>query len=100
MVVTSDNPRSEPPESIIEQILVGIPSDMQHKVRVQPMRDQAITQTLREAQAGDVVLIAGKGHEPDQLISDGRGGIRRVPHDDRVLARSVLEALRKEGSCA
>lgn len=100
VVVTSDNPRSESPESIIEQILAGVPGDMRRKVRVQPLRDQAITQTLRAASEGDVVLIAGKGHEPDQLISDGKGGIRRIPHDDRVLARSVLEALRKEGSCA
>ncbi len=66
-VVTSDNPRSENPDTIIKQILAGMPA----KGRVViPDRDQAITAAIMEAQAGDTILIAGKGHESYQIIGD------------------------------
>jgi len=96
VVVTSDNPRSEQPSAIIDEILAGVPSSLRGKVAVHPQRDRAIEESIRSAQNGDVVLIAGKGHERDQLLPDGRGGIKRIAHDDRVCARTALERMRLE----
>ena len=88
VVVTSDNPRSEEPRSIIEQILVGLrvvdPAAARHVAEVD--RARAIAQAVELAQSGDIVLIAGKGHEPYQLIAG-----RRLDFDDRLVARAALE---------
>ena len=67
-IVTSDNPRSENPRSIIDQIIPGFKKD-NHEVVVN--REQAIGQALKTATAGDIVLIAGKGHETYQVLADG-----------------------------
>ncbi len=97
VVVTSDNPRSEDPEQIIEEVKRGIvvPAD-----RVPPKgqpapkstpclaivdRREAITQAVRDARAGDLVLIAGKGHEKYQQVGD-----RTLPFDDVEVAREAL----------
>ena len=88
VLVTSDNPRSENPEAIIEEILRGAANE----VGVQADRGRAIEQAVRLAEAGDVVVIAGKGHEQGQEI-DGE----IVPFDDREVAR---EALRRLGAPA
>jgi UDP-N-acetylmuramoyl-L-alanyl-D-glutamate--2,6-diaminopimelate ligase len=80
-VVTSDNPRTEDPEQIIQDILKGM--DNSHPYIVEPDRRQAIRKALSEAEAGDVVVIAGKGHETYQII-----GTRYEPFDDRQV---VLE---------
>lgn len=82
--VTSDNPRSEDPQQIVDQVLAGIASP--EAVRVDVDRAGAIRGALEAAEAGDVVLIAGKGHETYQEI----GGHRR-DFDDRRVARRVLE---------
>ena len=97
-VVTSDNPRSEEPTAIIEEILrgtgdaasggSGARSASRARIDVEPDRRLAITRTLESAQAGDVVIIAGKGHEPYQEIK----GVK-YPFDDRVVAREVLQSL-------
>jgi UDP-N-acetylmuramoyl-L-alanyl-D-glutamate--2,6-diaminopimelate ligase len=86
-VVTSDNPRSEDPDAIIQEVVAG-GSDLE----VEPDRRRAIGRALEAAQPGDVVVIAGKGHEQGQEFGD-----RIVPFDDREVAR---EALRRLGATA
>ncbi|MBP7567954.1 MAG: UDP-N-acetylmuramoyl-L-alanyl-D-glutamate--2,6-diaminopimelate ligase [Burkholderiaceae bacterium] len=84
VVVTSDNPRSEKPEAIVSQILLGLarPDDAQ----VQVDRAQAIADTLAQAAAGDVVLLAGKGHEAWQEIGGERLPFSDVHHASAALA--------------
>jgi UDP-N-acetylmuramoyl-L-alanyl-D-glutamate--2,6-diaminopimelate ligase len=88
-IVTSDNPRSEAPDAIIDAVLAGIPPAARSRALVEPDRRGAIELAVAEARPGDVVIIAGKGHEATQTIGD-----RVVPFDDRVVAREVLEATR------
>jgi len=83
-IVTSDNPRSEDPAAIIDEILGGVVRD----VEVEPDRAVAIERALSEAAEGDVVVIAGKGHEQGQEFAD-----RTIPFDDREVARDVLRRL-------
>jgi UDP-N-acetylmuramoyl-L-alanyl-D-glutamate--2,6-diaminopimelate ligase len=84
VLVTSDNPRSEKPLAIIEEILAGVRGD----VEVEPDRAAAIACAVEEAREGDVVVIAGKGHEQGQEVRD-----RTVPFDDREVAREALRRL-------
>ncbi|MFL5848670.1 MAG: UDP-N-acetylmuramoyl-L-alanyl-D-glutamate--2,6-diaminopimelate ligase [Solirubrobacteraceae bacterium] len=90
VVVTSDNPRSEDPETIIAQILDGTGEGAEVEAIVD--RREAIARAIELAGAGDVVVIAGKGHEQGQEFEDGR----KVPFDDVTVAREALtsEALR------
>jgi UDP-N-acetylmuramoyl-L-alanyl-D-glutamate--2,6-diaminopimelate ligase len=85
--VTSDNPRSERPEAIIDEIVAGIPPGAGAAERHAAMADRkaAIRAALEWARAGDVVVIAGKGHETYQII-----GAAVLPFDDREQARAVL----------
>jgi UDP-N-acetylmuramoyl-L-alanyl-D-glutamate--2,6-diaminopimelate ligase len=83
VVVTSDNPRSEDPDAIIAEIVAGAGRD----VRVQADRRAAIELAVSLARHGDVVLIAGKGHEKYQVIGD-----RTLPFDDVEVARAALAA--------
>ena len=83
-IVTSDNPRSEEPQAIIDEILAGVTGE----VEVEPDRAAAIERALTLADEGDVVLIAGKGHEQGQEFAD-----RTIPFDDREVARDVLRRL-------
>jgi UDP-N-acetylmuramoyl-L-alanyl-D-glutamate--2,6-diaminopimelate ligase len=83
VVVTSDNPRSEQPLAIIQDILQGAGMD----VEIDPDRSSAIGRAVDLAQPGDVVVIAGKGHEQGQEI-DGE----KLPFDDRLVAREALRA--------
>jgi UDP-N-acetylmuramoyl-L-alanyl-D-glutamate--2,6-diaminopimelate ligase len=87
-IVTSDNPRSESPESIVEEILAGI--DDRDGVEAEVDRRAAIALALSRAKAGDTVIVAGKGHEQGQEFEDGR----RIPFDDREIAREELIRLR------
>lgn len=82
-VLTSDNPRSEDPEAILDDMVAGL-ADPAAAIRITD-RAAAITEALRQARAGDVVVIAGKGHEPYQELADGR-----IHFDDREVARNVL----------
>jgi UDP-N-acetylmuramoyl-L-alanyl-D-glutamate--2,6-diaminopimelate ligase len=89
VVVTSDNPRSEDPLSIINATVEGVPPDYRGRVVMEPDRRRAIEIALRQARSGDVVLIAGKGHEQTQTIAD-----QVLEFDDRAVASDLLEALR------
>jgi UDP-N-acetylmuramoyl-L-alanyl-D-glutamate--2,6-diaminopimelate ligase len=86
-IVTSDNPRSEEPDAIIAEILAGA-----HGAEVEPDRGAAIARAVEAAAEGDVVVIAGKGHEQGQQFAD-----RTIPFDDREVAS---EALRRLGAPA
>jgi UDP-N-acetylmuramoyl-L-alanyl-D-glutamate--2,6-diaminopimelate ligase len=94
-IVTSDNPRTENPESIIEEILAGI-SD-RTRVIVRADRREAIHEAVRTARPGDLILIAGKGHEDYQIIADpaARGGTRKIHFDDREVAAEACAELGK-----
>jgi UDP-N-acetylmuramoyl-L-alanyl-D-glutamate--2,6-diaminopimelate ligase len=89
-VVTSDNPRSEDPAAIIEQIEAGIDKAALADVVVEQDRRAAIALALGRAGEGDTVVIAGKGHEQGQEFEDGR----KVPFDDRDVAREELRNLK------
>jgi UDP-N-acetylmuramoyl-L-alanyl-D-glutamate--2,6-diaminopimelate ligase len=89
-IVTSDNPRSEDPDAIIDEILAGIDGGVEADgVLVEPDRRAAIRLALERAGGGDVVVIAGKGHEQGQELEGGR----KIPFDDREVAREELRAL-------
>ncbi len=85
VIVTSDNPRSEDPEAIVAQIMGGIDRD---DVRVEVDRRAAIERAIGLAADGDVVVIAGKGHEQGQEFAGGH----KVPFDDATVAREALRA--------
>jgi UDP-N-acetylmuramoyl-L-alanyl-D-glutamate--2,6-diaminopimelate ligase len=82
VIVTSDNPRSEDPEAIIAEILAGIARPVEHDAD----RRAAIRTAIGGAGDGDVVVIAGKGHEQGQEFADGR----KIPFDDVAVAREAL----------
>ena len=84
VLVTSDNPRSEQPEAIIDEVMEGAGPDAEREVD----RRRAITQVIEEAEPGDVVVIAGKGHEQGQEFENGR----KEPFDDVTVAREALRA--------
>jgi UDP-N-acetylmuramoyl-L-alanyl-D-glutamate--2,6-diaminopimelate ligase len=86
-IVTSDNPRSEDPGAIIEEILGGIENGA--NVAVELDRRAAIALAFKEARRGDTVVIAGKGHEQGQEFEGGR----KIPFDDREVAREELRRL-------
>jgi UDP-N-acetylmuramoyl-L-alanyl-D-glutamate--2,6-diaminopimelate ligase len=104
-VVTSDNPRTEPPGQIIDQILAGLrsvcanahaPESLEHGFNgkgyaVEPDRRKAITLAVRASRPGDTILIAGKGHEPYQIV-----GKDKLPFDDRIAAREALALVNRE----
>jgi UDP-N-acetylmuramoyl-L-alanyl-D-glutamate--2,6-diaminopimelate ligase len=94
VVVSSDNPRTESPSAIITQVLSGIPDADRERVRVQPDRARAIHDTIIDAAPTDVVVIAGKGHETEQIIPDGMGGTRTIHFDDREHAKLALRERR------
>jgi UDP-N-acetylmuramoyl-L-alanyl-D-glutamate--2,6-diaminopimelate ligase len=87
VIVTSDNPRSEPPEAIIDEILGGVPPGVFHVKRMADRR-AAIAHAIELAEPGDVVVIAGKGHEQGQELAGGR----KEPFDDVEVARAALRA--------
>ncbi len=91
VVVTSDNPRTENPESIIDAIEVGIKMGIGENIKKEktyiriPKRKDAIREAVGFAKRGDLILIAGKGHEPYQIL-----GTTRIPFDDREIARKAV----------
>ena len=86
IVITSDNPRSEDPQTIITDIIAGLKSVDSDKVTVEPDRGKAIQLLKTIAANNDVVVIAGKGHEDYQILKD-----RTIHFDDREEARKVFE---------
>jgi UDP-N-acetylmuramoyl-L-alanyl-D-glutamate--2,6-diaminopimelate ligase len=92
VVLTSDNPRSEDPLSIMNDAMVGLRRfDTRHVA--EPDRGKAIQLAIQEAQPGDVVLLAGKGHETYQVLKD-----RTIHFDDRETAREVLRSFGYRGN--
>jgi UDP-N-acetylmuramoyl-L-alanyl-D-glutamate--2,6-diaminopimelate ligase len=90
-IVTSDNPRSEEPAAIIDEIVSGIDPVLisEGRVVVETDRRAAIARALEAAEPGDTVVIAGKGHEQGQEFEGGR----KIPFDDRDVARDELRKL-------
>jgi UDP-N-acetylmuramoyl-L-alanyl-D-glutamate--2,6-diaminopimelate ligase len=84
VIVTSDNPRNEDPESIVDQIMEGTGPDAERELD----RRRAIGRAIESAEPGDVVVIAGKGHEQGQEFERGR----KEPFDDVTVAREALRA--------
>jgi UDP-N-acetylmuramoyl-L-alanyl-D-glutamate--2,6-diaminopimelate ligase len=90
VLLTSDNPRSEDPLAIIDAVRAGM--QRTDTLTVEPDREAAIALAIAEAEPGDAVVIAGKGHEAVQVVGD-----EQRPFDDRAVARSVLRARREAG---
>jgi UDP-N-acetylmuramoyl-L-alanyl-D-glutamate--2,6-diaminopimelate ligase len=85
VVLSSDNPRSEDPLMIINDAIVGL-QRTSAKVLIEPDRERAVELALEQARPGDMVLLAGKGHEKTQVLKD-----RTIPFDDREVARRILQ---------
>lgn len=86
VVLTSDNPRSEDPLAIMNDAMVGLQRfDTPHIA--EPDREKAIRKAVEQARPGDIVILAGKGHETYQILKDGP-----VPFDDREVARRILRS--------
>ena len=85
--ITSDNPRTEDPDAIIAEILPGVVASGVF-YRVEPDRAKAISLALAYARSGDVVLIAGKGHETQQILRDGA-----IFFSDAEVALSALRSM-------
>ena len=84
VIVTSDNPRSEDPDSIIADVMKGIDKEKPHVVI--SSREAAINYAVGIARVGDLLVFAGKGHEKYQITAEGR-----IPFDEREILRSALE---------
>jgi UDP-N-acetylmuramoyl-L-alanyl-D-glutamate--2,6-diaminopimelate ligase len=93
-ILTSDNPRSEDPLAILAAMLDGVlsvPQDDRARVIVEPDRAAAIAQAVTLAAPGDVIVVAGKGHETGQYVA---GAV--LPFDDRAVTASALERRAKD----
>lgn len=88
-IVTSDNPRTENPETIIDEIMPGIPKEKQHRITD---REEAIRAALKLARPGDCILIAGKGHENYQIFAD-----ETITFSDSAVVAKYYEELNPEG---
>jgi UDP-N-acetylmuramoyl-L-alanyl-D-glutamate--2,6-diaminopimelate ligase len=86
VIITSDNPRTEAPDSIISDITAGLSSKSRCRIIVEPDRRAAIRSAISMAETGDVVIIAGKGHEDYQIL-----GKKRIHFDDREEAAAALK---------
>jgi UDP-N-acetylmuramoyl-L-alanyl-D-glutamate--2,6-diaminopimelate ligase len=95
VIVTSDNPRSEPPEAIIEEVRRGMLAGRGAEVLSIVDRREAIARALEMARPGVAVVIAGKGHETSQTLRD-----RTIPFDDRQIVRDILRPLSVRGGRA
>lgn len=93
VVVTSDNPRTEDPEAIIDEVMTGARTDERDRVAREADRSRAITLAIEHARPGDVIVIAGKGHEREQIV-----GTERRPFDDAEVARGALAHRRRRSA--
>ncbi|MBA5865702.1 MAG: UDP-N-acetylmuramoyl-L-alanyl-D-glutamate--2,6-diaminopimelate ligase [Nitrospira sp. CR1.3] len=93
VILTSDNPRTEDPMAILREVEIGVRDVLQRRSQVEyhlvPDRREAIGTAVRLAQSGDIVLIAGKGHEDYQIV-----GTKKFHFDDREVAREAIQQLR------
>jgi UDP-N-acetylmuramoyl-L-alanyl-D-glutamate--2,6-diaminopimelate ligase len=85
VILTSDNPRNEDPESIIDQIYSGVPLELRPKVTIVSDRAKAIASIVQDARAGDIILVVGKGHEQYQKIQG-----KLYPFQDKQVLRAEL----------
>jgi UDP-N-acetylmuramoyl-L-alanyl-D-glutamate--2,6-diaminopimelate ligase len=85
-IVTSDNPRTENPDVIINEIVAGFVNPASPKIKIEQDRRKAIALAIEFAQANDVVLLAGKGHETYQII-----GKEKFPFSDKQIALDLLK---------
>ena len=90
VIVTSDNPRTERPEDIINEIVAGFENPNSKKITVEPDRKKAIELAIKAAGKNDIVLIAGKGHETYQII-----GTQKFDFSDKTVAEQYFKKLRK-----
>jgi UDP-N-acetylmuramoyl-L-alanyl-D-glutamate--2,6-diaminopimelate ligase len=86
--ITSDNPRTENPQSILDEIVSGVPADTAKTITVEVDRRVAIEKALTDAEPNDIVLIAGKGHENYQIL-----GTTKHHFDDVEEATNVLKRI-------
>ena len=89
VIVTSDNPRTEKPEDIINEIVAGFKNPSSSRITIEQDRKKAIELAIRTAEKGDIVLIAGKGHETYQII-----GTKKFDFSDKQVASECLKKLR------
>lgn len=94
VVITSDNPRSERPSAIVDAVLAGVPKEHKARCTVQIDRGHAIRHAVMSARDGEVVVIAGKGHETEQISVDAAGNVVTRHFDDAEVARAVLRERR------
>ncbi|NIC04489.1 UDP-N-acetylmuramoyl-L-alanyl-D-glutamate--2,6-diaminopimelate ligase [Billgrantia bachuensis] len=87
LVITDDNPRSEDPDRIREQILAGVSAEARQRTETIPGRSEAIAHAVEKAEDKDVILIAGKGHEPYQEIAGVRHAFSDIAEAEAALAR-------------
>ena len=85
IVITDDNPRTEPPEEIRREIIRGLPKNA--RWREIPDRRQAMEQTIAVMRQGDLLLLAGKGHEDYQIIME-----KTVPFDEKEIVTEILKS--------
>ncbi len=85
VIVTSDNPRTEDPQSIIDDVVAGFENCNSEAITVEPDRRKAIEWAIEAAEADDIVLIAGKGHETYQII-----GTEKFDFSDKEIAEKCL----------
>lgn len=88
LIVTSDNPRNEDPELIIKDILAGLEGTDKPYVTI-PDRREAIVWAVKNAQPGDIIVLAGKGHEDYQILK----GMKKIHFDEREEVAKALEQL-------
>jgi UDP-N-acetylmuramoyl-L-alanyl-D-glutamate--2,6-diaminopimelate ligase len=86
VIITSDNPRTEDPLKIIGEIKTGVPVGWKGRLLIEPDRRQALSTALQTAREGDVILVAGKGHEDYQIIGD-----RKLPFSDQKAIAELLK---------
>ena len=89
IIVTSDNPRTENPDAIIEDIVAGFEKPVSSKIKVEPDRKKALELAITTAKDNDIVLIAGKGHETYQII-----GTEKIDFSDKQIATDLLKKLK------
>jgi len=93
---TSDNPRTEDPQVILNEMIKGVPVDQDH-FKIELDRKKAIFAAIQMAEVGDIVLIAGKGHEDYQLLPhpQKKGEVQKIHFDDREIAAQAIEMFNK-----